>query len=429
MSKRAWHNCHWFDLRVHWPGSASARIGILLRDDEGGKLHLKIQPNWWKSKADPIEELILSGLHDGLIEIANDIGAEGLFDWLENNASHLLRVGPQSEIQTDDVEATLQSLFQEHCSQPSWFEITKRSLGRLRSSSSVFRRAQWLQPLAITAAFAFVVPEVATHLVYQRSEISSQTAPRRSVQTKRSGLSGARFTYVDEAGDSSTMSLEPDRNPSSRRDLLTQESSTSKNRQSFAELYSVAANHPLMSIDKFDDLKPDDSLNLNLPSIWSEIYRTGVKSTGVESSPAKASDSVPKTSEENRSRPNIADESKRELAASILNDTNSPSLVSPITGGTGPNISFPGGAPIPPPSEESVLSPPSEESTVPPPGDLVLPPSANTPDPLEPGLISNSPEPTTTIEFVVGLMVLASTIWRQKLRTRSPLKKEVIRRI
>src|SRR3954471_18995926 len=108
------HQDEWALLEAHLPGQAPQRIGILLRDAKHDKLYVRTRPDWWLGLLDEEESLFWSELAEDLSERARELGAAQVLDWLEDTASHTLRISARQPIQLTNVKATLNSLNEQY---------------------------------------------------------------------------------------------------------------------------------------------------------------------------------------------------------------------------------------------------------------------------------------------------------------------------
>jgi hypothetical protein len=51
-------------------------------------------------------------------QISSDLGSAQFLDWLKNSASHVMRLGNRTELETGNFEATLESLYEQHVCTP-----------------------------------------------------------------------------------------------------------------------------------------------------------------------------------------------------------------------------------------------------------------------------------------------------------------------
>src|SRR3954454_1688280 len=104
----------WALLEAHLPGRAPQRIGILLREAKHDNLYVRTRPDWWLGLLDEEQSLFWSELAGDLRERARELGAAKVLDWLEDTASHTLRMSARQPIQVTNVKATLNRLDEQY---------------------------------------------------------------------------------------------------------------------------------------------------------------------------------------------------------------------------------------------------------------------------------------------------------------------------
>lgn len=114
--KRNAHNAQhvgeWAALEAHLPGLASKKVGILLVSEHC--LYTRFRPHWWYGVVDEEEAEIWNELSEDLAHRARETGAAKLLDWLENTASHAIRISPRTKIRFAHAEITLNNLYRDH---------------------------------------------------------------------------------------------------------------------------------------------------------------------------------------------------------------------------------------------------------------------------------------------------------------------------
>ena len=144
----------WAILEAHWPGQQPKRIGLLLHDQTGNTLRVRIRSDW--SIADSEGEL-WQDLDTYLERMASELGARQMLEWLENIASHTIRLGARHAVTFSHVEAALEMLYIQHLIEDSAIQSERPKNGTV-SHSRTWPRA--LGPtvsfLALAASIAFV---------------------------------------------------------------------------------------------------------------------------------------------------------------------------------------------------------------------------------------------------------------------------------
>ncbi len=117
-------------LTAELTGSGSTPIGILLEDPKTNQLHVRLRRDW-DSIADQEEQEVLELLEDDLDAKGRQMGAAGLLDWLEENASCSFRVSDRQTVMVEDFTRALNRLYRQNVrSEVRQFEthIPRRSL-------------------------------------------------------------------------------------------------------------------------------------------------------------------------------------------------------------------------------------------------------------------------------------------------------------
>lgn len=100
-------------LEAELPDGEAAAIGVLLQDPESNKLYLRVRRDW--DRIAPDDE-VLPLIADDLEAKADELGAERVLAWLEENASTGIRVTDRQTVLVDDFERSLNRLYQRHVS-------------------------------------------------------------------------------------------------------------------------------------------------------------------------------------------------------------------------------------------------------------------------------------------------------------------------
>ncbi len=107
----------WALLEAHVPG-VTQTIGVLLCETSRNTLHLQLRPDWWSGCFNEIDAEIFQELGEDLKQKAKELGATECLDWLQDTASHAVRIGLRRPIRLLDVQAGLEALYREHISAP-----------------------------------------------------------------------------------------------------------------------------------------------------------------------------------------------------------------------------------------------------------------------------------------------------------------------
>lgn len=101
-------------VEVDLPGHGPEPSGVLLQDEENARLYLRFRRDWQEWAGDEAEVLEL--LADDLERKADsrDLGAEGLFAYLETSQSNLIRLTDRQAVEVDDFERGLNRLYRRH---------------------------------------------------------------------------------------------------------------------------------------------------------------------------------------------------------------------------------------------------------------------------------------------------------------------------
>ncbi|MBV9265006.1 MAG: hypothetical protein JO061_02440, partial [Acidobacteriaceae bacterium] len=104
----------WTLIEVYPPSAPCAPIGILLREIEGDRLRVKLAENWSNSLFDGDDSEIWNELAQDLEEKAKEMGCLKFLAWLEENGSHILRVGERQLLSVLNSTEVLDQLYAEH---------------------------------------------------------------------------------------------------------------------------------------------------------------------------------------------------------------------------------------------------------------------------------------------------------------------------
>jgi hypothetical protein len=103
----------WAVLSVHLPGLPPEPVGILL-SDTADRLYVRTRRQWYTVAGYEDELDICRQVADELKQMGRELPASEVLDWLENTASHVLRIGARHEVQFVDTDGTLDSLCRQH---------------------------------------------------------------------------------------------------------------------------------------------------------------------------------------------------------------------------------------------------------------------------------------------------------------------------
>ena len=94
------------------PGAGEIPIGILVFDQHLNQLWARFRQDW--DQVDTEEAALLAALAEDLIRVGRELGAQSLLEYLEDVCSHSIRISSRNQIQTDDLEMLLDSLYANH---------------------------------------------------------------------------------------------------------------------------------------------------------------------------------------------------------------------------------------------------------------------------------------------------------------------------
>jgi SOS-response transcriptional repressor LexA len=103
----------WLPLLVAMPGQSDEISGVLLLDKERDELHVKLRNDWMEIASEEDAE-VLAEIERDLALKARELGGERLLQWLDEHASHTVRVGSRQEIAVRNFPTTLQRLYREN---------------------------------------------------------------------------------------------------------------------------------------------------------------------------------------------------------------------------------------------------------------------------------------------------------------------------
>jgi SOS-response transcriptional repressor LexA len=103
----------WLPLVVALPGQSDKVSGVLLLDKERDELHLKLRNDWAEIASEEDAEVLVE-LERDLTLKSRELGGGGLLQWLEENASQTIQVGPRQDVAVRNFAAVLQRLYREN---------------------------------------------------------------------------------------------------------------------------------------------------------------------------------------------------------------------------------------------------------------------------------------------------------------------------
>ena len=128
-------------LTLSLPGRPEEPAGILVYDQPGERLAVKLRRDWNSIASDDDAE-ILSGLEAHLKQLSIEMGASSALEWLESTLSNILTLGERREVKSSTIDFTLHQLYREYVQTqiPSTIEAFVTHLPRyaLRSAAGAF---------------------------------------------------------------------------------------------------------------------------------------------------------------------------------------------------------------------------------------------------------------------------------------------------
>ena len=101
-------------IEIAAPGIRVENAGVLLIDPRTGKRYMRMRRDLAELSEEDAE--YLDSLAPDLQAKANEMGGRELLAWLEENASHFVRVTDRAEVMVDSYERTLARLYSRHVS-------------------------------------------------------------------------------------------------------------------------------------------------------------------------------------------------------------------------------------------------------------------------------------------------------------------------
>lgn len=131
-------------LQLAAPGRPVENAGVLLLDPEAGRLYMRLRRDW--AEIAPEETDVLEMLAADLDIKAASLGAAAFFEYLQTDASNLLRVTDREEVLVSDFNARLNRLYREHV-QPKVLEFrTHLPLYSARAAAGKFSGEMEVEP-------------------------------------------------------------------------------------------------------------------------------------------------------------------------------------------------------------------------------------------------------------------------------------------
>lgn len=135
----------WSLLEAQLPGRAPEPLGVLLMDEAANELTVRLRP---ASEIEGLEEQeidILDALGADLQAKAQEMGARGLLEYLEDSLSNFLLIGDRTSVAYSDAGVTADRLFEEHVDRVREFE-THLPLYSVRAAATRFGESMDAEP-------------------------------------------------------------------------------------------------------------------------------------------------------------------------------------------------------------------------------------------------------------------------------------------
>ncbi len=100
-------------LQVAPPGQAIRNVGVLLYDPAKEELRCRFIEDWTAVIGEEDAE-ILAAWSGEFMELAEEMGAKALLNFMEDTLSNVLRITDRQTIPLGDMEATIAELFEKH---------------------------------------------------------------------------------------------------------------------------------------------------------------------------------------------------------------------------------------------------------------------------------------------------------------------------
>ena len=103
----------WALLTAHLPGLPVLAIGVLLRDIERDKLHIRLRTDWTCFALNGNAQ-IFEQIAEDLTGKAWEEGAMRVLDWLDDTLSHAIRISARRSLEVIDFATALDELYRKH---------------------------------------------------------------------------------------------------------------------------------------------------------------------------------------------------------------------------------------------------------------------------------------------------------------------------
>jgi hypothetical protein len=104
----------WTLLVAELPERLAQPIGVLFADTGANQLYVRLKQDWWTDFSSQDDAEVWRELTEDFERRAQEMGAIHFLDWLEDTASHTMRITARQPISFRDPEITLGSLYQQH---------------------------------------------------------------------------------------------------------------------------------------------------------------------------------------------------------------------------------------------------------------------------------------------------------------------------
>jgi hypothetical protein len=104
----------WTLLVAELPERRPQPIGVLFADIDANRLYVRLKQDWWADFSNQDDAEVWRELTEDLEHKAKEMGAVNFLDWLQEIASHTLRVTARQPISFRDPESTLGVLYRQH---------------------------------------------------------------------------------------------------------------------------------------------------------------------------------------------------------------------------------------------------------------------------------------------------------------------------
>jgi SOS-response transcriptional repressor LexA len=186
---------HYSVLHAELPSGDLTPIGILLEDTASHRLHLRLRRDFdqW---SDPADGEVLAALEDDLAAKADprDLGAEGLFVYLEGNLSNGLRISNREAVEVEDFDRALNRLYRQNVASNVIPFRTHLPLYSLRVAAGEFlenneiSQESWIEaPAGLPLNANMFAARIAGHSMEPHIPDGSLCAFRRGVAGSREG--------------------------------------------------------------------------------------------------------------------------------------------------------------------------------------------------------------------------------------------------